>query len=46
MVSPGHQRVVDRFVEDLAYAVEHAAPESKTKATYGDDVSLEAAGAG
>jgi sphinganine-1-phosphate aldolase len=42
MASPRHAVVVDEFLEDLRYAVEHNAGKSATAATYGDDVSAEA----
>lgn len=44
MASPRHLLVVDEFLADLRSAVEHAASESTTAATYGDDVSAEARG--
>jgi glutamate/tyrosine decarboxylase-like PLP-dependent enzyme len=44
MASPRHELVVDEFLGDLRYAVEHAAAASATAATYGDDVSAEARG--
>jgi glutamate/tyrosine decarboxylase-like PLP-dependent enzyme len=44
MVSPRHTTVVDEFLTDLRYAVDHAAAHSDTVARYGDDVSEEAAG--
>jgi glutamate/tyrosine decarboxylase-like PLP-dependent enzyme len=44
MASPRHKLVVDEFLEDLRYAVEHAPASSAKAATYGDDVSAEAAG--
>jgi sphinganine-1-phosphate aldolase len=42
MVSPGHRRVAERFVDDLRFAVANAKDHSQTRATYGDDVSDEA----
>ena len=42
MASARHQLVVDEFLEDLRWAVEHAPAHSATAATYGDDVSAEA----
>jgi glutamate/tyrosine decarboxylase-like PLP-dependent enzyme len=45
MVSPRHVDVIDEFVADLQYAIDHAAAHSDTVARYGDDVSTEAAGA-
>jgi glutamate/tyrosine decarboxylase-like PLP-dependent enzyme len=42
MVSPRHNLVVDEFLADLRYAVEHNAGRSEKAATYGDDVSAEA----
>lgn len=46
MVSPGHRRVAGRFLDDLRLAVATARDHSDTLATYGDDVSEEAAGRG
>jgi glutamate/tyrosine decarboxylase-like PLP-dependent enzyme len=43
MASPRHHLVVDEFVSDLRYAVGHHAGASVKAATYGDDVSAEAA---
>jgi glutamate/tyrosine decarboxylase-like PLP-dependent enzyme len=43
MTSPRHSHVVDEFLSDLRYAVEHHAGKSEKAATYGDDVSAEAA---
>ncbi|MDP9237990.1 MAG: aminotransferase class V-fold PLP-dependent enzyme [Chloroflexota bacterium] len=43
MASPRHLLVVDEFLADLRAAVEHNAGISTTAATYGDDVSAEAA---
>ena len=43
MASPRHLVVVDEFLADLKAAVRDAAPTSTTAATYGDDVSAEAA---
>lgn len=43
MTSPRHSLVVDEFLSDLRYAVEHHAGKSDKAATYGDDVSAEAA---
>jgi glutamate/tyrosine decarboxylase-like PLP-dependent enzyme len=43
MASPRHHLVVDEFVSDLRYAVEHHKGASAKAATYGDDVSAEAA---
>lgn len=42
MASPRHKRVVDEFLDDLRYALDHHAPASTRAATYGDDVSAEA----
>ncbi len=42
MASPRHKLVVDEFLSDLCYAVEHAPASSAKAATYGDDVSAEA----
>ncbi len=42
MASPRHRLVVDDFVADLRYAVEHHRGKSEKAATYGDDVSAEA----
>jgi sphinganine-1-phosphate aldolase len=42
MASARHNVVVDEFLGDLRYAVEHCAPASTTAASYGDDVSAEA----
>jgi glutamate/tyrosine decarboxylase-like PLP-dependent enzyme len=44
MASPRHKLVVDEFLADLRYAVEHAPASSAKAASYGDDVSAEAAG--
>jgi hypothetical protein len=41
MCSPRHAVVVDEFLADLRYAVEHHAGASDTAATYGDDVSAQ-----
>jgi hypothetical protein len=49
MASPRHQLVVDDFLADLRAAVASVAAQraaSTTAATYGDDVSAEAASAG
>jgi hypothetical protein len=43
MASPRHRLVVDEFLTDLRYALEHHAGASAKAATYGDDVSAEAA---
>jgi glutamate/tyrosine decarboxylase-like PLP-dependent enzyme len=43
MASPRHKLVVDEFVSDLRDAVASNAGTSTTAATYGDDVSAEAA---
>jgi glutamate/tyrosine decarboxylase-like PLP-dependent enzyme len=43
MASPRHEAVVDEFLADLRYAAGHRAGASTTAATYGDDVSAEAA---
>lgn len=43
MTSPRHRLVVDEFLADLRYAVDHCAAASAKAATYGDDVSAEAA---
>ena len=43
MTSPRHSLVVDEFLADLRYAVDHQRGASTTAATYGDDVSAEAA---
>lgn len=43
MVSPRHKLVVDEFLADLRYALDHHAAGSAKAATYGDDVSAEAA---
>ena len=43
MASPRHRLVVDEFLADLRYAIDHCAPASVKAATYGDDVSAEAA---
>ena len=42
MVSPRHRFVVDEFLADLRYALDHHAAASTKAATYGDDVSAEA----
>jgi len=42
MASPRHKVVVDEFLADLAYAVQHNAGASSKAATYGDDVSAQA----
>ncbi len=42
MASPRHALVVDEFLADLRYAVEHNTGASTKAATYGDDVSAEA----
>jgi glutamate/tyrosine decarboxylase-like PLP-dependent enzyme len=42
MASPRHALVVDEFLADLRYAVDHQRGASTTAATYGDDVSAEA----
>lgn len=42
MASPRHLLVVDEFLGDLRYALDHHAPASTKAATYGDDVSAEA----
>jgi glutamate/tyrosine decarboxylase-like PLP-dependent enzyme len=42
MCSPRHAVVMDEFLADLRYAVEHHAGASDTAATYGDDVSAQA----
>ena len=44
MASPRHLRVVDEFIADLAYAVEHNRGATTTAPTYGDDVSAEVRG--
>ena len=44
MASPRHKLVVDEFLADLRYAIEHAPASSAKAASYGDDVSAEAAG--
>ncbi len=44
MVSPRHALVVDEFLADLRYAVEHAVDTSVKTSSYGDDVSAEATG--
>ena len=44
MVSPRHSLVIDEFLADLRYAVQHHAGASANVASYGDDVSAEAAG--
>ncbi|MHB8516366.1 MAG: aminotransferase class V-fold PLP-dependent enzyme, partial [Dehalococcoidia bacterium] len=46
MASPRHRLVVDEFLADLADAVTHNAGASTKGATYGDDVSAEAAAEG
>ncbi|MEX2247619.1 MAG: aspartate aminotransferase family protein [Dehalococcoidia bacterium] len=43
MISPRHRLVVDEFLADLREAVATNAGASRTAATYGDDVSAEAA---
>jgi hypothetical protein len=42
MVSPRHSAVVDEFLADLRYAIDHHAGASSKPAAYGDDVSAEA----
>jgi len=42
MASPRHRLVVDEFLADLRYALDHHAAASTKAATYGDDVSAEA----
>ena len=42
MASPRHCLVVDEFLADLRYAIDHQRGASATAATYGDDVSAEA----
>ena len=44
MASPRHRLVVDEFLADLRYAVQHHSGASAKAASYGDDVSAEAAG--
>ena len=44
MASPRHRLVVDEFLADLRYAVQYHAEASTKAASYGDDVSAEAAG--
>ncbi len=44
MASPRHRDVIDEFVEDLRFAAAHHAEKSTKAATYGDDVTAEAAG--
>ncbi len=41
MVSPRHRLVVDEFLADLRYALDHHGPSSEKAATYGDDVTAE-----
>jgi len=43
MASPTHANNVDEFMSDLRYALDHHAEKSAKAATYGDDVSTEAA---
>jgi glutamate/tyrosine decarboxylase-like PLP-dependent enzyme len=43
MASPRHRLVVDEFLGDLRHALDENAGSSATAATYGDDVSAEAA---
>jgi hypothetical protein len=43
MTSPRHSLVVDELLSDMRYAVDHHAGKSDKAATYGDDVSAEAA---
>jgi glutamate/tyrosine decarboxylase-like PLP-dependent enzyme len=42
MASPRHKLVVDEFIADLRYALDHHAGKSAKAATYGDDVSEQA----
>ena len=42
MASPRHRLVIDEFLSDLRYALDHHASASTKAATYGDDVSAEA----
>ena len=44
MASPRHKLVVDEFLADLAHALDNAPKSSAIAATYGDDVSEQAAG--
>jgi glutamate/tyrosine decarboxylase-like PLP-dependent enzyme len=44
MVSPRHALVIDEFLADLRYAIEHSSGASAKLASYGDDVAAEAAG--
>jgi glutamate/tyrosine decarboxylase-like PLP-dependent enzyme len=44
MASPTHTAMVDEFLADLREALDHHAGKSEKAATYGDDVTAEAAG--